>query len=514
MNDAPKKSIRGSALLLVGRCLSLALNLLVQVITVRYLTKLDYGLFAFSFTLAEFATLAIVFGMDTSLAKFVPLYHERGDLRRMFGAILLAVVSIFCLGTAVVLPVFGLSGWLSGLLGTDPRSYWVVAALILLGPLNALNNLVDTLAATFAGAWPIFIRKFLLGPGLKLLVVVSVIVTDGGLFALAVGHVVASAVALVLYTVQIVSALNKQGLMRHLRLWSLTIPLQEILAFSIPQVGVDLAFMLRAFMLVILLQLQNGTASIAEYWAVLPIARLSDVVIVAFSHLFIPSLSRLCAREEWETANLAYWGTATWITVLTFPFFAFTIACAEPVTGLLFGERYTSSAMILPVLSCGLFFHAALGLNGQALWVLGKVRLVVLLETITTIVAAGLYYGLATRYGSMGAALATSLTLVVYAALKQAGMLLATDVVKFNWQHTKLLGVVVLVLSFVWGLTAVWKPPIYIGVLLAVFSWAIVIATNRQVLEIAETFPELMRIPLLRRLCPATKPESEFVTQV
>ena len=36
-------NIRGSALLLSGRAISLALNFVVQVVTIRYLSKLDFG---------------------------------------------------------------------------------------------------------------------------------------------------------------------------------------------------------------------------------------------------------------------------------------------------------------------------------------------------------------------------------------------------------------------------------------------------------------------------------------
>jgi len=47
--DGPAaKLIRGSSLLFCGRLIGLALNLAVQVLAVRYLSKRDYGAFAYA----------------------------------------------------------------------------------------------------------------------------------------------------------------------------------------------------------------------------------------------------------------------------------------------------------------------------------------------------------------------------------------------------------------------------------------------------------------------------------
>ena len=46
-DSATRKQIRGSTLLLTGRCVALLINLAVQVIAVRYLAKETFGAFAF-----------------------------------------------------------------------------------------------------------------------------------------------------------------------------------------------------------------------------------------------------------------------------------------------------------------------------------------------------------------------------------------------------------------------------------------------------------------------------------
>src|SRR5262245_51699795 len=52
--DVSRQSLRGSSLLLVGRLLSIGLNLLAQILVVRALSVRDYGAFAYALTTVAF----------------------------------------------------------------------------------------------------------------------------------------------------------------------------------------------------------------------------------------------------------------------------------------------------------------------------------------------------------------------------------------------------------------------------------------------------------------------------
>ena len=68
------------------------------------------------------------------------------------------------------------------------------------------------------------------------------------------------------------------------------------------------------------------------------------------------------------------------MAVFSLPVFLLTFSLAEPITVLLFGERYAGSAAYLAILSLGMYFNAALGFNGLTLKVIGRVRYVVILN--------------------------------------------------------------------------------------------------------------------------------------
>src|SRR5262245_159261 len=108
-----KKHIRGSLLLTVGRLFSLCINFAVQVLTVRYLAKGEYGAFAFALSLVSSAGSLAIFGLDKTVSRFLPIYHEQRDYPRMFGSIVLMLATILGIGLSIVLLTLALHGMIA-----------------------------------------------------------------------------------------------------------------------------------------------------------------------------------------------------------------------------------------------------------------------------------------------------------------------------------------------------------------------------------------------------------------
>jgi len=109
-NESTKKHIRGSSLLLVGRLFSVALDFATQVLIVRYLSKGDYGAFAYALSIVSVGSSLIVFGLDKSVARFVPIYQEKHDYSKLFGTIALMISTILSLSLALILLFYGFQG--------------------------------------------------------------------------------------------------------------------------------------------------------------------------------------------------------------------------------------------------------------------------------------------------------------------------------------------------------------------------------------------------------------------
>lgn len=493
--------IRGSSLLLSGRALSLGTNFLVQVLTVRYLSKSDYGAFAYALGVVSMGATAVLLGLHRAIPRFAPIYRERGELRRMFGAIALATLTVVGLGVSLVLLVHGLQGTLLGTAVGDPLSLAVLLVLIALTPLEALDYLLQGLLATFAGAKAVFFRRHVLTPGLRLGAVLLVIGTAGDVHMLAWAYVAGGLIGVTAYAGIVVRTWKKQGLLARLRSDGIEVPAREIFGYSLPLLSSEVMVILKSSFVVVLLELLQTTTAVAEYRAILPLARLNLVALSSFSLLFIPVASKLFAQDDRESIHDLFWQTSTWVAVLTFPVLALTTSLAGPLAVLLFGSTYAGSGDVLAVLALGFYFHAALGANTSTLRVFGSVRFIVVTDVVAIVAGVAAHLLLIPRYGALGAAAAASGTMILHNALHHVGLSLAgTGIRLLEPRYVRVYGSIFVALVLLLVVDRAIVPPIWVSVALIAGASLAVLRLARTVLRAETTFPELLRVPLLGRI--------------
>lgn len=498
---AERRYLRGSGLLLAGRIISTLLNFAVQVLTVRYLTKSDYGAFAYALAIVSMGTTAIHLGLEKAIPRLVPIYCERGDYERTFGSIAVATCTIWGLGLSLVFLLFGLRGVVAGSLVSDPQSVSLLLILIALSPVGAYTKILEKLVAIFCSPRAIVFRRHVFGPGMKLAAVLTVILFSGDVYLLAYGYLVGGLIGVWVYVAILLRVWRKRGLLQYLHPRRLRLNGRELFGFSLPLLFADLALVMRGSVVVIILEYLHSTTAVAEFRAVLPVAGLNLVVYEAFMLLFVPLASRMFARGEQDKINELYWKTSLWIAVLTFPVFAVTAALAEPVTVLLFGERYAGIGLVLAVLAVGHYFHAALGFNVATLRVHGKLRIIFTNEVLAVLTAVALSLLLIPRYGALGAALSTAGTLVCHNIYAHLGLWrggTGIRLVEPNFVRVYLTATVLMVALLL--LRWLTDPPLYLSFAAAAVVSLVLIRSTSRLLQPEATFPELMRLPLVRRL--------------
>ncbi|HSM72692.1 MAG TPA: flippase [Anaerolineales bacterium] len=499
-NQAAKKHLRGSTLLLVGRLISMAANFVIQIMIVRYLSKNDYGAFAYGLSIVSLGTQFVLLGLDKTITRFLPIYQEQHDYNKLFGTILLMAGTIASLGLSLVLLVNGLKDWLGQTLVRDPLSLNLLVIIIALVLVRAFDQLFLGLFVVFSNPRAIFFRKYLMAPGLQLAVVILLVIGQSNVFFLASGYVVAGALGIIFYLVLLLQTFNRQGLFRHFVLRTIQIPVREIFGFSLPLLMSNSVHILRGALVIILLERFHPTSEVANFRAVLPVGELNMLVYQSFTALFMPSAARMFARKEWSGINDLYWQTAIWIAVISFPILMLTFSLAQPLTILLFGDRYADSAIILALLSLGYYFNAGLGFNNYTLRVFGKVRYIFTVDLILSVVTIIVYWVLIPRYGAMGAAIITSGSLIVQNLLYQIGLKFETDVSFFDWRYLRVYVTIILGATGMVLFQLFLHPPIYIAFGMAALTSLLILRINHQALNVKETFPEILRLPLVHWL--------------
>jgi O-antigen/teichoic acid export membrane protein len=131
--------------------------------------------------------------------------------------------------------------------------------------------------------------------------------------------------------------------------------------------------------------------------------------------------------------------------------------------------------------------------------VLGKVKYVVIINLLAVMINVILNIILIPRYGALGATMGTAGSMFCHNLLKQCGLLKA-GVTSFDKQNTSLYLSFIVATSLLFLTQLFFTDKIYILVPLTIASSFIIIRMSAHKLKIEETFPELMKIPLIRYL--------------
>ena len=174
-----------------------------------------------------------------------------------------------------------------------------------------------------------------------------------------------------------------------------------------------------------------------------------------------------------------------------------TFSLAQPLTVLLFGDRYADSAIIMALLSLGYYFNAGLGFNNYTLRVFGKVRYIFTVDLIVTVATIVVYWMVIPHYGALGAALATSASLIAQNLFYQIGLKWQTNVSFFHWRYLRVYLTIILGATGVVLLELFFDLPIYVDFGIAALISLLILRINHQALNVRETFPEILRFPLV-----------------
>lgn len=498
--EGVRTQIRGSALLVLARFVSLGINLLVQVITVRYLARDEYGMFAYALAVVDMATIVALLGMDGTLSRFAALYYEQSDLPRFFGAIALTAICVTGASLLLVGGALGAAGALPSLLGAEPGAIRLLLVLVAMAPLQGFDTALHALYGVFGTASAIAVRKHVIGPGLKLASVLLVISVGGTSFALALAYVVSLALGVVSYGALLIRLLERDGALARWRPRRIELPVRPMLGYAFTLLGSQLVFLFYNSFVTMILEYYHGPSDVAGFRAVRPFSRLIEFALTPFAVLFVPTLARFFGRGDRRGVEHLYVRTSLFISVLTFPVFALTYGMADELAVRALGRSYADSGGLLAWMALGSFLSAVFTNNSSALRVLGFVRSAVAADVLTLAIAAGASLWWIPAGGAAGAAATVALVVSLKGVLCWIALYRATGLHPLKEGLGDVYAVVALATA---GLVV--ARPFLAGSLLGSGALSLsaalgVLAYARRRLQLLETFPELARVPVLARL--------------
>jgi hypothetical protein len=148
--------------------------------------------------------------------------------------------ALLTLGALVIGVFYLLPESVSRLAGvSDPAPIQLMFVLILMVPFETLDNVLLGVSAALGDSRTIFVRRFLLHPGLRLAVAVILVALGAGVTVLAIGYVLAALIGVSYYAVGVVRAMGAEGLLRFGLVRGLRLPVRQVQTFTVPAMAAD-----------------------------------------------------------------------------------------------------------------------------------------------------------------------------------------------------------------------------------------------------------------------------------
>ena len=491
-NNSTAKAIRGSSLLLVGRLISIASNVVVRVVLAQHFLKAELGVLLFALSISDMVRAVVALGQDRAMSHHLVIYGEDREKDYVLGTVLFYSATVISVWLIAASGIFLFRDQIAGSLG-EPGADFVIMLALLITPLDSFDRMMTSFFAVFARPISLFVRNHILNPAFKLATIGLVVYFDLSPVWVIVGLIAAGVAGLLLYLVQI-PGLVKQGRVRFVRSNLRETPIREILSFSMPLLSSEVVLLTIASVSTGMIGWMLASEAVATYQVIWPAARLNFVVMFAFGSLVNPMISRLYRREAGTELNQFYWDVSGWMMVLSLPVLLMTTAYGEQTTVFLFGDQYRDSAAILALLSVASFFDVAFGFNQQALQIHRRVNWVLLvnLSTGLFIVAANLV--LIPAMGPLGAAVAALVGMVLRNIANHWRLRQATAVRNPNPVVRRVYARIGALIAVAVAVQLTFDPGILVAFAVSAVLALIGLATNTSDLRLVETFPQAARL--------------------
>lgn len=389
------------------RVMSAAILYAAQILLARWMGVFEYGIYVFVWTWVLILGGMSPFGLGLSVIRFLPQYNERRQHARLRG--LLLGSRLFAIATGSAIAGLGAAGlYFFADVATNPYVLPFYIALICI-PLFALTDVQDGIGRSQSWMGVALLPPYVLRP--LLLLIALAVAHEAGLAmtavtatAAAIFAIWATAIIQLLWIKVRLPETHKIGRRAYaFRFWlKASMPLAVITACDLALQNVD----------VLIISKFMSPTDVGIYFAAAKTMSLIMFVHYAVGSATANRFSALQARKDGEglrrlckdAVNWTFWPSLAGAVVI--------LALGKPLLWL-FGPQFEAGYPVMMILVVGFMLRSSFGPVEFLLNMLGEQKLCAAVLVLSAVVSLILNIVLVPEFGLVGAAIATSLALVL-----------------------------------------------------------------------------------------------------
>ena len=408
LTDAVRELGRGGQTAILFGLAGQAIRLVMQVMLGRILGAHIYGLYTLGRTALEILSRFALIGLHNGVVHFIAIYRGEGDQARVRGTILAALVLVAGSSSIAGVVLWWAADWAAGVVFNEPALATALRGFAVALPAYSILLLLTSCARG--------LRHIGYYSGM-----VHVVHPLSTLFFVAGGFVIGMKLEGVLWGFGLSTALACVLMFIGLcRLFPSLLSLREgvhfasarVLFFSAQVLFKDLSSRILTHLDRIMLGIFGVASEVGIYSMSGFIGHEIDFFQRMFNSIFAPMIADLYNQGKRLEMISIFQTVSKWTLLLTLPVFFAFIFLGDAILSL-FGREFLAGWATLMVLSLGNLINVGVGPVGYMLIMTGRPGLELLNSWISGIMNIALNLWLIPRYGALGAAFATAITVTV-----------------------------------------------------------------------------------------------------
>jgi len=403
---------RGAGISSVGQGMGRALGYATQVALARFFGPAQLGFYAIGVTMVQLANVLSQFGMDNGVVRYVAHYRAEGDHARVRGTVLLVLGVTFALSLTLSVLLFAGAGLLAEVVFGKPFLESTFRAFSLAVPFFTLMSTALFATQGFQTVKYATYVEHVLRPLINLVLVVVFYLLGvqilGAVAAYALSMVLGSVLALYYLRRLLPGLVNRKAPAKF--------EAREVLGASGPMMVAKVTGYANSWAMVWVLGIFAPAREVGIYNAASRTAALSGLVLLAFSGIFSPIISRLYRRDSLDHLGSLYEDVSRWTFTGSLAIFLPTALFSRDVLAV-FGSQFVAGWLPMVVIAAGYLFGSSVGLTARVLVMTGHEKRVMWAKIAATAATIAGGAAMAPVFGIMGAAVATAAGLFLVNAL-------------------------------------------------------------------------------------------------
>jgi O-antigen/teichoic acid export membrane protein len=217
--------------------------------------------------------------------------------------------------------------------------------------------------------------------------------------------------------------------------------IKEIISYSWPLSIATILTILIGQIDYILIGLYYPSADVGIYRIYIQIAAILQLILGSTARIYKPVISELIPQEQFTSIKETYQRVSRWVLTLTLLGFLVILLYGDVLVRALFTDAYGAYPAALSLLVLGILLNSSFGPEGVTLQAFGNTRLVLMNSLFSLLVNVGLGLLLIPRYGIVGAAVSTAITISLAGLLGMIEIYWLYRMQPFTFATLKIIGV-------------------------------------------------------------------------